>query len=345
MQPHFLVTGANGFLGNHLIGQLLARGYRVLGLILEDNTWSLAQTDDRLQLRQVDLTDRTRLAAIFQELANPELIVIHTAGIISIASKVESILERVNVGATRHVLDLCQRYRVKRLVYVSSVHAIPELPNNQFMTEIKQFDPKKVVGGYAQTKAQASQLVVDARAMGLDTVIVHPSGMLGPGDYGAGSIKQVLLDYLNKKLNFIVAGGYDFVDVRDVATAIIEASLLPTAKNQNYILSNRYFSMLDIIRLVDQLYPERQHRLRLLPSWCLNIVAATAEIWASLRRVPPTLTRYSVQALKSNANFSHHKATTELGYRPRLMQKTIYDTVEWYKEQQLIKEKGKHVTN
>lgn len=54
------------------------------------------------------------------------------------------------------------------------------------MTEVSRFDYRKVEGLYAQTKAKATQIVLNAVAGGLDAVVVHPSGILGPGDYGHG---------------------------------------------------------------------------------------------------------------------------------------------------------------
>ena len=107
---------------------------------------------------------------------------IHTAGIVSIASNIEPVLMKVNVDGSNNVIRSCIKHAVKRLVYVSSVHAIAELPYGKTMKETDSFDPDTVVGGYAKTKAIATQSAIDARKSGLDTVVVHPSGMIGPGD-------------------------------------------------------------------------------------------------------------------------------------------------------------------
>ena len=115
---------------------------------------------------------------------------------------------------------MCLKYHVKRLVYVSSVHAIPERPKDEVISEINQFDPRDVVGLYAMTKSKATQIVLGGVLLGLDAVVVHPSGIIGPNDYGHGYCTQLVMDYLDGRLTAGVNGGYDFVDVRDVADGV-----------------------------------------------------------------------------------------------------------------------------
>ena len=92
---------------------------------------------------------------------------IHTAGIVSITSKYEQRVYDVNVTGTKVITDLCIEKKVKKLVYISSVHAIPELPAGQTMREVELFDPDKVIGLYAKTKAEATAYVMEAGKKGL----------------------------------------------------------------------------------------------------------------------------------------------------------------------------------
>lgn len=68
---------------------------------------------------------------------------------------------RTNVLGVRSVIDACIRYGVRRLVHVSSVHAIPELPQGTVQTEIRDYDPERVTGGYAKTKALGARSVME----------------------------------------------------------------------------------------------------------------------------------------------------------------------------------------
>ncbi|MFR7473634.1 MAG: NAD-dependent epimerase/dehydratase family protein [Christensenellales bacterium] len=87
---------------------------------------------------------------------------------------------------------------------------------------------------------------MDSVKQGLDAVIVHPSGILGPFDYGHGHLTQMVENYLNGHLKACVRGGYDFVDVRDVADGIIAAAE-KGKKGACYILSNHYMPVEDVI--------------------------------------------------------------------------------------------------
>lgn len=92
------------------------------------------------------------------------------------------------------------RHPVKRLVYVSSVHAIPETEEKATISEAAAFSKENVIGGYASTKAEATQAVLDAVQNGLDAVVVHPSGIVGPYDRGNNHIVQLIQMYISGKL-------------------------------------------------------------------------------------------------------------------------------------------------
>ena len=83
------------------------------------------------------------------------------------------------------------------MVYVSSTGAIPEQPMGTKIKEVSKFepnDPKKVAGAYSQSKAKASQMVMDSvKVMGLKACIVHPSGILGPNDHAVGETTDTLI--------------------------------------------------------------------------------------------------------------------------------------------------------
>lgn len=131
--------------------------------------------------------------------------------------------------------------------------------------EAARFDPGEVEGLYAKTKAEASQLVLDAAAQRLDAVIVHPSGILGPGDFGQGHLTQMIADYLNGRLVACVKGGYDFVDVRDVADGVIAAAEKGRA-GECYILSNRHYEVWELLDMASAQTGKKRIRV-VLPMW------------------------------------------------------------------------------
>ena len=328
MKQAYLVTGANGHLGSTILRALSGRrGVELRGLVLEGESY-----DPLPGVTYVsgDVRRPDTLRPLFEGLRGRQVYVLHTAGIIDISDQVSPLAYEVNVGGTRNVLALCREYRVRRLVYVSSVHAIPEGDKAQVLHEVAHFSPDQVVGGYAKTKAEATQAVLDAARAGLDAVVVHPSGILGPYDRSGNHLVQLVNDYLHGRLPACVRGGYDLVDVRDVAAGCLLA-LEKGRKGECYILSNRHYEIKDVLAMVRRLAGGR--RLATLPHWLAKAALPAIRLHALRTKRRPLFTRYSLYTLLSNDKFSHDKATAELGYRPRDLMQTLRDTISWEKGQ------------
>ena len=247
---------------------------------------------------------------------------------ISIGNEVTPRMYNVNVKGTKNIIEPCMRHHVKRLVYVSSVHAIPETDETATISEAAKFSKDAVTGAYAATKAEATEAVLGAVQNGLDAVVVHPSGIVGPYDSGNNHMVQLISMCISGKLPAGVTGGYDFVDVRDVAKGCLEAAAHGT-KGSCYILSNRYFTVKELLECVRKAAGGRK-------KVCLPIGLARAFVpvfeWiAKATHTRPLYTRYALYTISSNGHFTHDKATAELGYHPRDMQATITDTISYLK--------------
>lgn len=329
----YLVTGAAGHLGNVVVRRLLRQGAGVRALVLPGDPLG-GRLPQAAQLCSGDVLDRRSLEPFFEAPPGRELVVIHCAGIVSIASRFQQRVYDVNVEGTRNVVELCMKNAVKKLVYVSSVHAIPELPDGQVIREVEQLDPQKVVGLYAKTKAEATGLVLAAAARGLHACVAHPSGICGPYDYGAGHLTQLFLDYCRGKLTAGVAGGYDFVDVRDVAEGVM-ACCEKGRDGQCYILSNRYFSIPQVLEIFHTVTGFKRIRT-FLPMWFAKMTAPLSEQYYKLKKQTPLYTAYSLYTLTSNARFSHEKADQELGYTVRPLVETVADMASWLAREKRI---------
>ena len=323
MEKTYLVTGACGHLGGTLVRLLERTGAQVRGLRLPSE-----QARDRAHVTYYpgDVRDRDSLRLLFRGLADREVVVFHTAAIVDISGEVTPQMHDVNVNGTKNILALCRECGVKRLVYVSSVHAIPEKDGYAVLREVDRFSPQQVTGGYAKTKAEATQAVLDAAAQGLDAVVVHPSGILGPFDGTGNHLVQLVKEYAGGKLPACVKGGYDFVDVRDVAAGCLAAAEKGRS-GQCYILSNRHYEVQEVLAMAKTLCHGR--RLPVLPMWMAQAAEPLLGWVARVKKQRPLYTKYSLYTLRSNDRFDHGKATAELGYRPRDLRQTVRDTLRW----------------
>ena len=331
MGAKYLVTGAAGHLGSHVVQELLSRGQSVRALILPQVTLPGFINENRplLSIRVGDICDPASLDDLFADLSEPS-VVIHCAGLVSISSQPDRRLYDVNVTGTANIIEQCRKHGVKRLVYVSSVHALPPSPSGQTQREVDLFDPAAVAGPYDKTKAIATQLVLDAARQGLDAVVVHPSGIIGPHHLPTGNMAQMITRYVTGKLAVAVRGGFDFVDVRDVASGIIAAAAHGRS-GQCYILSNRFVEFREMFDILARMGAPRKLRLY-LPLRVARAVAPFAEMYYRFTNSTPLFTRYSLETLSTNGMFSHDKASRDLGYSVRPLKETLSDTARWIRD-------------
>ena len=325
MYDKYLVTGATGFLGRVVAEELVRRKAQVHALVLHDDPYTdLLPKEVRTVIG--DVCDKSSLSDFFADAAS-RTCVIHCAGIVSVASRPGPRLYQVNVGGTWKVLRQCMEHDVGKMVYVSSVHAIPEKSKDCIITEDCEFSPGLVDGDYAKSKAAATELVFDAAERGLNASIVFPSGIIGPDDLQGGSFTSMARSFLAGKLPFAVRGGYDFVDVRDVANGILACSE-SGEPGKGYILSGCYVTIRRMLQLVGKA-AKLKYRSICLPLGLARLAAPYYERRSLKKRKPLFFTPYSVAVLASNGQFSHAAASECFAYHPRPVKDTLRDMTAW----------------
>ena len=188
----YLVTGAAGFIGSNICLQFLEQGKKVRALVLP-NDKSVKYIPEDVEICLGDLCDEKSLDDFFTVPEGTHSVVIHCASMVTVDPAYNEKLMAVNVTGTRNMITKCLAHpECDKMVYVSSTGAIPEAPMGTKIKEVDKFepnDPTKVIGAYSQSKAKASQMIMDSvKVMGLKACIVHPSGILGPNDHAIGDL-------------------------------------------------------------------------------------------------------------------------------------------------------------
>lgn len=323
----YLVTGGTGHLGSEVIHQLTAGQLgHVRALVLPGDDSPLPQEVEKIR---GDITDKASMKEFFDRKGYDSVTLIHNAAMITIESKKNQLMKKVNIQGVRNVCEMALEYGVERMVHVSSVHAIPENGANGLITETQNFDPKNVVGQYAKSKAKASADVLRYGDQGLNVSIVHPSGIIGIG-YGQSDsyMMQTILSLADNKVPISIGGGYDFVDVKDVGRGILQCEERGRP-GETYILSGNYTTIHQMNEIIAHHLGKIPPKITIPLSWAKKLAPLGEKVALALNK-KPTFTPYSMYTLGSNANFSHEKATKELNYQTRPLEDTVKETLTAY---------------
>lgn len=335
---YYLLTGAAGFLGTNICMQLLERGCKVRALVLPGDP-SVKYIPEEVEVVLGDLTNEASLEPFFAVPEGCSSVIIHCASMVTVDPNYSEKLMAVNVGGTRNIITKVLAHpECEKMVYVSSTGAIPEQPHGVKITEVDKFDPcdpTKVVGAYSQSKAKATQMVLDAvRVMGLKACVVHPSGILGPNDHAIGETTGTLLQIIKGEMPMGMQGSFNLCDVRDLAAGTI-AAVDKGRNGECYILANEPVTLKE---MCDMLHAEcNAKRIKFyLPLNLADKIAQGLEKQAQKTGKMPLMTTFSVYNLARNNVFDYSKAQKELGYTTRPYQQTIHDEVQWMMAEGLI---------
>lgn len=321
-----LVTGATGFLGGHLVQQLLDAGWKVRALYRSQASMGVLSALD-VDARQGDVTDR---ASLDRALEGGVDVVFHAAASTATWKPKSAEQRRINVDGTRNVVEACLAAGVKRLVHTSSVVVYG-------LTEAVIDERAPHLGlqswiSYAQTKAQGEEVVQEGIARGLDAVICNPTHILGPGDTHNWSKLIMLID--QRKLPGVPPGSGAFVDVRQAAAAEIAAAERGVC-GESYLLGGEEASFLDLVQRVGRLL-NRPTPKRALPAGPMKLYARVLDGLSRLTRREPDVTPESVAFVCQHMRCDIGKARKALGLDVTPLDELLETTVRWLRQQRLV---------
>ena len=220
MSVKYLVSGGEGALGKIIVSMLLERGEKVRILASELSDISIYKGNPNIEIKYGISTDKDSMKEFF-DLEDPRsAILFHTDEYISLTDKTNLTMRRVNVIGAENIADMCLKRKIGKLVYLSSAYAInPEaVPDGLKMN----FNRNLVDGEYAKSKADAAAYIMERVTLNrLNAVMVLPTFIIGPGYSEDYEINKIINSYLKNGTLPPKEGGHAFVDVRDVANAML----------------------------------------------------------------------------------------------------------------------------
>lgn len=323
----YLITGATGFVGPHLIRKLISAGHSCRCLVREV---SRQKTSDEKGVEWVegDITDGSSLKGIGAGMDG--LFHMATLGHMSNYRVPDEMFERVNVQGTRHIMEEALRAEIPRVVHCSTVAAMGicrEVPADE-MTECNPHHP------YGQSKLKAEQTVQHlVSSGGLPARIIRFSMVYGPGDW-----RDILkLTRMAKKGLFPKVGSKPkltpLIHVDDATDGLVLA-MDKGRVGETYLITNNRSEPFDQIRkaLLKGLGVFRPPLY--VPEWvALSAAALTEKIFTLAGKAPP-VTRKNIESTLTDRVFSIEKARRELGFDPRVdPEQGLMETVQWYRKE------------
>jgi nucleoside-diphosphate-sugar epimerase len=326
----YLITGATGFIGPHLVKKLVSEGHSCRCLVRNSSNAEVLK-ELGVELVEGDITRAETLKGIADGMDR----VLHmaTLGHMSNFTVTESMFEVINVRGTLHIMTEALRARVQRIVHCSTVAAMG-ICSDVPATEESSCNPHHP---YGRSKLKAEQKVLGLIAeKALPAVIIRFSMVYGPGD-----ARDILkLTRLTKKGLFPKIGNRPKLTPLIHVDDAVKGLLLAAEKGrigEVYLLTNPESLPFDDIRkslqqaLVIKRFP------LYVPEWAALTVASLSEkIFPLIGKVPP-VSRKNIESTLADRVFSIEKAKKELGFYPRVNPEIgLRETVEWYKEQEWV---------
>ena len=324
-----LVTGANGFLGAWLTRRLIAEGYDVSALVRKSSDLSeLSGVQPRFVYG--DVTDKASLETAFKQ----QDVIFHLAGLVAYRKADLPLLQKVNVEGTRHVVDVCEKLQVPKLLHVSSVVAVGGSFKPVSMNESCEYNVRHLGLGYFDTKHDAEVIVREsAKAGKINAICVNPSTIYGFGDAKKGSRKNQI-KVARGDLPFYTSGGVNVVAVEDVVEGILLA--VKNGKNsERYILSGQNLTIKELFDSIAGYAGVKPPSYR-MPDAILHALGMLGDALLPLG-VNIGVSRINAYTATMFHWFDSTKAQQELGFRPTSSQAAIEKSVRWMKDNGYLK--------
>lgn len=304
-----LVTGANGFVGCHVVRALAADGIHVRALVRRDSD-QRGLADVACALVHGDLREPTTLV----EAARGCDEIYHVGADYRLWVEDEAPMYATNVEGTHNVIDAARKADVRRLIHTSTVGTLGIGPDG-LGREDTPVTIDEMVGPYKQSKFLAEQLAMKAARDGVPVVIVNPSTPIGPYDYKPTPTGRIIVDFLNRRIPAYIETGLNLVCVEDVARGHLLAAQRG-AIGEKYILGGVNLTLADLLQHLARLSGLPAPRLKLPYAIAYAFALGAEAVARNVTHRAPRASLTEVRMARKRMFFDPGKARDQLGYRP-----------------------------
>ena len=311
-----LVTGATGFVGWHLVHELLTRGYAVRALVRDPDKG----TDLRARGVETVVGDLREVDSLRQA-AKGATLVFHCAAAHSTCSKQE--IQETNFAGVRNVLEAARQEKIGRLILMSSANVYG---SRSFQRATEETETRRSNEVHADLKLQSDDLALEyVQQCGLDVSILRPGLIYGPGDHHlpriGAAIRRGKFMFIGSRKNIV-----PLVYIDDMVRVMLLAAEAPSARGRIYNVTDASHATIGELtdRLADLL--NCPGPTRVLPYWLAWSVCA---LFDPLGRSGP-INRTTLRFLGTSRFVDCQRAQDELGYQPEFdLRRGLDCSLDW----------------
>ncbi|MEO1415115.1 MAG: NAD-dependent epimerase/dehydratase family protein [Bacteroidota bacterium] len=293
-----LLTGATGFLGNHILQHLLNKDLPVRVLVRNPDKRDLPWRD-LVEVYEGDIQD---LLAVKQAMQGVDT-VIHNAAFVSFQARDKAQLLQVNVKGTATIVDVCLEMGVEKMIHVSSIATLGDAAEGM----IDEDSPRKEasISHYAESKFLAEIEVYRGIAEGLNACMVNPGTIIGPTDDWESGTGQMFSSVANG-LRFYTQGSTGWVGVEDVARAVVLLLEQSVPAGERHILVSENRSLYDVLQLIAQHLGKNAPSMKIDPNVAI-VAAFFSELWGRISGKASGITVQGVKSIRRGRDFDGSK--------------------------------------
>ncbi len=326
------VTGATGLVGSHLLVKLASNNKKVKALYRTEVSkkiviqlfkhYNKSSFYKNIEWTKADVLDLVLLNKAFENVKE----VYHTAALVSFEKKDSKKLEEVNVTGTKNVLDAMLTNNIHKIMLVSSVASIRNLNKKGYYSENGKINGNRNWNPYSKSKFDAENLVLAYKRKGIESVIINPGVILGPGNMLKSS--TAIFNTIKKGLKFYTLGINGFVDVRDVVDALVELSKKKQTKERYICVGDNisFKAIFEIIAAALNVEPPKYKANKLM----LEIAWRVEFLTAKITRRAPKITRDNTQAGLDIMKYDSSQLKNELKFNFRPLKSACENATSFF---------------
>ena len=317
------VTGATGFVGRNLVKALAENGEEITCLVRK-----IPEDLKGVKFVKGDINNK----GVIESAIKDKDVVYHLVGvgnINSISNKDYLFFKKINVEGTRNIMDACLKYKIKKIIYLSSTASMG-LIKKPLVNEEDKCNPKTP---YQRSKYESEQLIKEyIQKYHLPVVTLRPTMIYGPGMKHGQILK--IYNLMNKGFFPFVDSGKAIVPavhVNDVVSAVIAAAKNGKLGETYIITSDDNKTLREIVEII-----QRKGHLKIvkinLPKFILKILIFILQNLSLLIKINPPMTLQRLDSFTFNRMFDISKAKKELKWEPKIsFEQGLDETIDYFK--------------